>query len=55
MRLSPFCPWQGDPRHVYYRERDAGWLLADVVIERGEQIRVTAYPARNSLTDFLIA
>ena len=35
---------QGEPRYVYYCETDAGRLVAAIVIERGEQIRVvTAY------------
>ena len=35
---------QGEPRYVYYCESDAGRLLAVIVIERDEQIRVvTAY------------
>lgn len=35
---------QGEPRYVYYCESDGGRLLAVIVIERGEQIRVvTAY------------
>jgi uncharacterized DUF497 family protein len=35
---------QGELRYVYYGETDSGRLLAVVIIERGEQIRVvTAY------------
>lgn len=35
---------QGELRYVYYCETDSGRLLAVMVIERGEQIRVvTAY------------
>jgi uncharacterized DUF497 family protein len=35
---------QGELRYVYYCETDSGRLLAVVVVERGEQIRVvTAY------------
>jgi uncharacterized DUF497 family protein len=34
----------GEARYVYYGETDAGRLLAVVVVERGERIRVvTAY------------
>ena len=35
---------QGELRYVYYCETDSGRLLAAIVIERGDQIRVvTAY------------
>jgi uncharacterized DUF497 family protein len=35
---------QGELRYVYYCETDSGRLLAAIVVERGEQIRVvTAY------------
>jgi uncharacterized DUF497 family protein len=35
---------QGEPRYVYYGETDSGRLLAVVLTERGEKIRVvTAY------------
>lgn len=35
---------EGEPRYVYYGETDSGRLLAIVVAERGETIRVvTAY------------
>jgi uncharacterized DUF497 family protein len=35
---------QGELRYVYYGETDSGRLLAVVIIERGERIRVvTAY------------
>jgi len=35
---------QGEPRFVYYGETDAGRLLAVIMTERGENIRViTAY------------
>jgi uncharacterized DUF497 family protein len=34
----------GEPRFVYYGETDAGWLLAVVLTERDDRIRVvTAY------------
>jgi uncharacterized DUF497 family protein len=35
---------EGEPRYVYYGETDSGRLLAVVMVERGERIRVvTAY------------
>ncbi len=35
---------EGEMRHVYYGETDTGRLLAVVLVERGEKIRVvTAY------------
>lgn len=35
---------EGEVRYVYYGETDAGRLLAVIVVERGERIRVvTAY------------
>jgi uncharacterized DUF497 family protein len=47
---------QGELRYVYYAETDSGRLLAIIVVERGEKIRVvTAYDLdagqkRDSLT-----
>jgi uncharacterized DUF497 family protein len=35
---------QGESRYVYYCETDSGRLLASIVVERGEKVRVvTAY------------
>ena len=39
----------GEPRYVYYGETNAGRLLAVVITERGDKIRViTAYDLDNS-------
>lgn len=46
---------EGEPRFVYYGETDPGRLLAVVVTERGERIRVvTAYDLdRSQKRDYL--